>query len=399
MLVLLFAALWQGSTAWSCDDDGATSTLYLVKLGSIDQLAVCNDGSEAAYYFQPSSTASSTWLVYLGGGGWCHTPETCKDRYSGDEYPHHDCNDSSEATPCFMSSKDYRKTCGKTGIFDAQVELNPLAGSNMAYVPYCSSDAHMGDAAASAATGGFHMRGQRIVQAVLADLVAKGLTRGQTLVFGGGSAGGRGAMVWLDLVPALLPGVSVLGFLDSPYYIDIAPLTPDFVSWQEQTANVFVMANASALATPNCLAAYPGASWKCIFGQYRMPFIQAPAMLLAGQDDGWQLSHNVHNYAGIETSPVYTPSEMVYVNSFGAATQKLLGTLPSHANSHAFAIHAPACYIHHWSEKSLLWELNSTGVSAATALGEFLRAAKSGGGNSLRWVDQCQGYACGDGCV
>ena len=48
------------------------------------------------------------------------------------------------------------------------------------------------------------------------------------VVFGGASAGGRGAMTHLDSIAGHLEkyGVRVLGHLDSPLYLDIATLKP-----------------------------------------------------------------------------------------------------------------------------------------------------------------------------
>lgn len=41
-------------------------------LAHVDQLAVCNDGSPAAYYFAPGSgDGANTWLVYLEGAMFC----------------------------------------------------------------------------------------------------------------------------------------------------------------------------------------------------------------------------------------------------------------------------------------------------------------------------------------
>ena len=62
------------------------------------------------------------------------------------------------------------------------------------YVPYCSSDAHMGDGAAVAGLlGQFQFRGRRLARAAVEQLVAR--RPGQTVLFGGTSAGGRGSMV------------------------------------------------------------------------------------------------------------------------------------------------------------------------------------------------------------
>ena len=39
--------------------------------------AVCNDGSTAVYYFKASPTKSTTWVLYLQGGGFCFDDKSC----------------------------------------------------------------------------------------------------------------------------------------------------------------------------------------------------------------------------------------------------------------------------------------------------------------------------------
>ena len=87
-------------------------------------------------------------------------------------------------------------------------------------------------------TWGWHARGQRHVRAAIAKLVALGMGGGDdpdgaatttttTLVFGGESAGARGALVWLEHVRALVPrSVRVVALLDTPHpFHDVAPRT------------------------------------------------------------------------------------------------------------------------------------------------------------------------------
>ena len=103
-----------------------------------------------------------------------------------------------------------------------------MASAHRVYIPYCSSDGWMGDTSFD----GRQYRGQRIVAAVLRDLRSQyklgAPGEAQTVVFGGGSAGGRGAMTLLDKVTRerqLGFPDRVVGFLDSPYYID-TPVSP-----------------------------------------------------------------------------------------------------------------------------------------------------------------------------
>mmetsp|Transcript_32389 Transcript_32389/g.85087 ORF Transcript_32389/g.85087 Transcript_32389/m.85087 type:complete len:418 (-) Transcript_32389:112-1365(-) len=392
--------------SWSCDegyDSETYDTLSIQWLGDVDELAVCNDGTEGAYYMKKSTTGSKTWLVYLGGGGMCYDAESCAARYDGTEYPEHDCATSDSSAPCFMSSKDYADTCGKTGIFDADPAKSPLSDANKVYLPYCTSDFHVGDIGVSdEVSPTFQFRGQRMVKAMINDLTAsQGLTDGATLLFSGGSAGGRGAMAWLDAIPMMVPkGVKVLGLLDSGYYLDIESYTSDFSpDFMIETDLITTTMNGTSLvhaASKDCAAAYPGDQmWKCMYGTYRMPFVTTPYLMTAAQYDGWQLSHDVHAYAGIESDPVYTDDELLYVNTFGSRTQAMAKTLPSQLSTSA-SIYSPACYNHHITEQPNFW-LTSTdeNVTQNDALTIFLKA---GGEGVNVWIDECEGYECGKGC-
>jgi Pectinacetylesterase len=128
-----------------------------------------------------------------------------------------------------------------------------------------------------AETYGYQFRGARIVDAVLSSLVAtKGMGNGTLpakLIFGGCSAGGRGAAFSLDYVSTTLeragaaPGsIDVYGLLDAALWIDVPPEVEGVVSQQCQTAALAQMVNATRLGAA-CEAAYPGLeSWKCLFG-------------------------------------------------------------------------------------------------------------------------------------
>merc|ERR1712070_601677 len=385
-----FAALPTAS-AWSCNDDGATEVLAKVPLGTVDALAVCNDGSEAAYYFKDNGNPS-LWLVYLGRGGWCHDAESCADRFDGSDYPHHDCSNSSEAAPCFMSSKDYPKECAKTGVFDVDPHHTPLSTANKVYVPYCSSDGHMGDGEHA----GWQFRGARIARAVVADLQSRGLGSGSTLVWSGGSAGGRGAMVLLDEVAQKLPDVRVLGYLDSNYYVDVRSYSADFAGFQIQHKGVLQNFNASSVISEDCAAAYEGELWKCLFGQFRMPHIKTPYLMVAAHFDGWQLSHLVEDYQGIDSSPSFTDEQRTYVEVFGSKTTALAQTLPSAVTPRAI-VYSTACYNHHISEKSNFWTVTtSDGLSQNDAVHMLLHDDHRH--SRIQLIDECESFDCGSGC-
>ena len=165
---------------------------------------------------------------------------------------------------------------------------------------------------------GEQFRGQATVYAVLQDLLTRqNLASGAQLLFGGCSAGARGAMVHLDGVAAYLQayGVQVRGLLDSSLWVDVTPAQNkgtaanmgdsllDQAQARAQGAEsrsicgldcgteegppgvqaVYGFANTTAIISEACAAAYPSAQYKCMFGQYRMPFLQTPYFLVQSQ--------------------------------------------------------------------------------------------------------------------
>jgi hypothetical protein len=171
------------------------------------------------------------------------------------------------------------------------------------HVPVCahalpgSSDAWAGDAGAESNSWGFVFRGQRILEAIFAELregvsvttssllhfanhthttvsstQTYALTASSRVLFGGCSAGARGAMFNLDYVQAMLPpgAPPVVGFLDSPLWVDVQPAQASITPLENETQAVFALVNATARLGDACAAAYPGAEgWKCLYGQVR----------------------------------------------------------------------------------------------------------------------------------
>jgi len=123
-----------------------------------------------------------------------------------------------------MTSKFYEETVDLSGVFDDDPEKSILSSANKVFLKYCTSDGHMGSKKSNDDIP-FFFRGAKVVNAMIKSLVEEqGLSPGHQLIFGGNSAGGRGAMVHLDNIAASLPDIEVVGLLDSPLYLDIAPL-------------------------------------------------------------------------------------------------------------------------------------------------------------------------------
>ena len=83
------------------------------------------------------------------GKDWCYDYLSCSGRFHNN--------------PTVMSSNGWPATRAEQGLFGPNPAKNPFAGANYALAGYCSSDAWVGDAAASVLTYSFAFRGQRIL--------------------------------------------------------------------------------------------------------------------------------------------------------------------------------------------------------------------------------------------
>jgi hypothetical protein len=282
------------------------------------------DGTSSGIYFAAATTQPDYYVLYLqggtqvavsvlaicmacshlvGAGGWCNDKQSCDSRCGTRGGTGH-CSGS------LASSSVWAKTQSEAGLFSTSASKSPLPGANKAFLRYCTGDAHMGNRDASAGSFNFNFHGSRTVRAALSLLVSKhglGAQPGQTLLFGGGSAGGRGVMANLDFVPGLLRAMMtadgtavhpprVLGFPDSPYWIDLVPDRASgdkFIGFAQQTREIFALANISGRASARCASAYTSEPWKCALGVYRMPYVTTPYLMVASQADAFQMGEDI----------------------------------------------------------------------------------------------------------
>lgn len=289
-----------------------------------------------------------------------------------------------------MSSKTWGTSKTLGGVFDGR---SVLGEANLAFLAYCTSDGHMGDASATPVSYNWQFRGQETVKAAIAELVKQGMGSGSTFVLGGSSAGGRGTMVTCDFLPSLLPtGVDFVCVPDSPLWIDMPSLvqTPLAVTAQK----VYTMANASGRVSAECGALYSGPeAWKCLFGQFRMPSLAQPYLMYASQDDAFQLGWDLG-------SKPQTPAQLAFAANFSNITVGVLESLTSPTVS---AVFSSKCYNHAVSCTDTYLTETVQGLTMDDAMRIFLQAvgvSRTGSPKTTRlhWADNCTGFACGPGC-
>lgn len=355
-----------------------------------DNRSVCNDGSPSAYYFKYATDSSfaDQWLFHLQGGGQCFSEASCQQR-----------------SPSLMSSTAFSNTIEIEGLFNEDASLTPFHAMNKVYVPYCSSDGWIGDAAAGEVTWGLEFRGQRIIRSALADLVAQGKISSESVItFGGTSAGARGMMNNVDFLSSTLPsGALVRGvLLDSPYYIDIEPFSSSFEGFQNQTMEIYNRYNVSAVIPSDCSAVYSAAAgeeWKCLYGQYRMPFVKTPYLLIASQYDSYQLSNNIGEEPVVE-GHYLNPAATEYAKAFAEKTRTLLSELQvtKTEKTETSLIFSWACYNHAVCQSSRYYSASIDGFSENDASTVLLNTVDMNTVAISSWIENCTGSCCGTDC-
>jgi len=360
-------------------------------------LAVCNDGSPAAYYYRKGAEGSPRWLIFLQGGGWCFDRESCLGR---------------RAQPAISSSDEFPRSAEEVEQWAARYASegvlhptrSPLKDAHVAYVRYCTSDAHLGDAGASEATFGMHFRGSHVLRAVLQDLRSRtglGERRGDLLVHAGCSAGGRGALASLDHVAEALQdtGAHVLGLLDAALYVPLRPMLRA-EGLDDQTRRAFALHNSTAFMG-QCAKHFPeGEQWKCIFGSYRLPLVRSPYVLSADQYDVYQISVGITE-EGANNFPPSRPEsqeEIAHAEAFRRLTREHIPRILMRADAQSSAggatFFSPACYVHCLSDSSAFYGLTVGETSLADALQRALSAGPSGSA-AIGIIENCAGFKCG----
>lgn len=236
--------------------------IFMMRLHHLtDRNVTCNDGTPAGYYLRRAH-GSKRWIVYLEGGEFCTSAESCEARYS--DMTH------------LMSSARWNPVKEGSGILSTKQHLNPTWwNANHVYVPYCSSDAWIGNASANETGERFSFVGSRILERVFTELMSKGLEHAERVLLAGSSAGGIGVILNLDRIAKRLQTggfkIDVRGLADSGWYLDIpsCPAGGKHCQRAKIQENVTKMAIAywRGVVPDDCARRNPQKKWKCFFGE------------------------------------------------------------------------------------------------------------------------------------
>jgi hypothetical protein len=157
----------------------------------------CSDGSQFSFWVRKANPKKV--LFYFRAGGACFSAETCA----------RDGSDGSEElySPALGPGGDSPTQWG--GIFDFDDEGNPFADYSVVYVPYCTGDAHLGNATTKYAPGLTIQHKGYVNGTAALDHLAATFPGATDVVVAGVSAGAAATPLYAGLVADRLPNARI----------------------------------------------------------------------------------------------------------------------------------------------------------------------------------------------
>lgn len=238
--------------------------------------AFCLDGSLPAYHLHRGfGDGSNNWLLQFEGGGWCNDIASCAER----------------AQTRRGSTRLMTKLEVFSGILSNNASLNPdFYNWNRVKLRYCDGASFAGDATFDNGTSLLYFRGQKIWEAIILDLLPKGLGRARKALLSGCSAGGLASFLHCDNFTKYLPdNTNVKCLSDAGFFLDERDISlkssmrlfyKDLVSLQGVEQNL----------DKNCTSSLK-LPYLCFFPQFALKYITTPFFILNSAYDVYQFHH------------------------------------------------------------------------------------------------------------
>ncbi|XP_020587714.1 pectin acetylesterase 9 isoform X2 [Phalaenopsis equestris] len=259
---------------------GKTEQRLFVNMTLVSQAssigAVCLDGSPSAYHLHRGFGAgANNWLLQFEGGGWCNDLLSCLER-----------SKTRRGSTRYMNKLEVF-----SGILDDDPTNNPdFYNWNRVKLRYCDGASFAGDSEYKNGTTVLHFRGKRIWEAIINDLLPKGLMNAQKALLSGSSAGGLAAFLHCDSLSQMLPASVIIKCMsDAGFFLDVKDITGN------DTIRTFFKGVVNVQGIQNnlnnaCLASHYFPS-QCFFPQYNLPYIRNPFFILNSAYDVYQFHH------------------------------------------------------------------------------------------------------------
>ncbi|KAJ4706017.1 Pectin acetylesterase [Melia azedarach] len=238
--------------------------------------AFCLDGSLPAYHLDRGFGAGArNWLLQFEGGGWCNDIPSCLER----------------AKTRRGSTRYMTKFEVFSGILSNNASLNPYFYNwNRVKLRYCDGASFAGNAKFDNGTSLLYFRGQKIWEAIIQDLLPKGLANARKALLSGCSAGGLATFLHCDNFTSYLPkNSSVKCLSDAGFFLDERDIRLNH-TMRSFYKDLLVLQGVEQNLDQNCTKSfyYPEL---CFFPQYALKYITTPFFILNSAYDVFQFHH------------------------------------------------------------------------------------------------------------
>lgn len=238
--------------------------------------AFCLDGSLPAYHLDRGFGAGAhNWLLLFEGGGWCNDIQSCLER-----------SKTSRGSTRLMGKK-----VGFSGIMSNNASLNPdFYNWNRVRLSYCDGASFAGDSKFDNGTSLLYFRGQKIWEAIVHDLLPKGLARARKALLSGCSAGGLATFLHCESFASFLPkNASVKCSSDAGFFLNTRDISLN-LTMMSFFEKVVTLQGVEKNLNPNCTSALEDPTM-CFFPQYILRHITVPFFVLNSAYDVFQFHH------------------------------------------------------------------------------------------------------------
>ncbi|XVE57251.1 hypothetical protein DITRI_Ditri04bG0076700 [Diplodiscus trichospermus] len=337
---------------------GSVGITYLQS--AVAKGAVCLDGSPPAYHLDKGSgTGVNNWLVHMEGGGWCESVETCLSRRKTD----------------LGSSKEMVKQFGFSGLLSSQQKSNPdFYNWNRIKVRYCDGSSFTGDVEAVNQANGLYLRGNRIWEAIIDDLMAQGMRNAKNAILSGCSAGGLASILHCDRFRSLFPATTKVKCIsDAGFFIHAKDVSggQHIENFYSQVAKL----HGSVKNLPaSCTSRMRMRPELCFFPQYVVQTMQTPIFFINAAYDSWQIK-NILAPSAADHGKAWksckldlkkcTAGQLKIIHDFRA---QFLRALTGAGNSPSRGMFIDSCYAHCQAGKQITWSSDSSPVVGNTKI-------------------------------
>ncbi|MBA0689957.1 hypothetical protein Goari_007658, partial [Gossypium aridum] len=326
----------------------------------------------------------TTWPV--PGGGWCNDISSCLERaktrrgstrymsklevFSGILSNNASLNPGS--LHYLISQLPYllRLVCGKVAVGHVILAGTTGFSGGLSYdfynwnrvkLRYCDGASFSGDSKFDNGTSLLYFRGQKIWEAIIHDLLPKGLSRARKALLSGCSAGGLATFLHCDNFTKILPSnASVKCLSDAGFFLDERDISLNY-SMRSFYHDLVALQGIEQNLNPNCTRSISNPKL-CFFPQYALNYISTPYFILNSAYDVFQFHHSLvppsadlhGHWNRCKLDPAACSAYQISVLQ-GLRRDMLVALYPFYKNSRRDGMFLNSCFAHCQSESQDTW--------------------------------------------